>query len=197
MRARGRRLTAILRLGLAGMLMLVLGGCIVEEETVTQADLDLLLRASDFRALGFDFVEVAPFEEVVKQRYYDGSYELEYRFEPDDAFFLYSMLSIEREKASAVMTYKASSVGFDLGYTGSEIELVEDDAFYRYGDQSRFARLMHEGEEVGNLFMTRVDKRVYAFICVGAYFDDAKLWAELIEPRLIAFDRYEPSPGAE
>ena len=174
------------------LLTVVLSGCFVENEPVDADSLALLLRATDFEQFGYEFERVERFETVHKKRYFDGSHEIEYTFEPGTSFYLYSLLSIESDTTSAVMTYKATSVGFNVGYGGDDLDLIEDDAFYSYGDASRFARLTHKGEEVGNLFMTRIDKRVYAFICVGTYFEDAALWAELIEPRLIAFEAYRP-----
>ena len=184
---KGRWMRWLVLLGVFG-----LAGCFVENEPVEAEDLALLLRAADFEQFGFEFERIEAFETIDKKRYFDGSSEIEYTFEPGGAFYLYSMLSIEADSTSAVMTYKASSVGFNIGYSGEDLELVEDNDFYRYGDVSRFARFMHRGEEVGNLFMTRIDKRVYAFLCVGTYFDDPTLWAELIEPRLIAFEDYQP-----
>lgn len=175
-----------------GAVLLALGGCLVENVPVEEEDLALLVRASDFRDLGFQLERVEVHETIEKKRYFDGSYELEYTYEPGQAFFIYSMLSIETDNAGAIMTYKATSAGFNLGYSGSEVEVVEDDTFYGYGDESRFARLMHEGDQVGNLFMTRIGRRVYTFICVGAYFDERETWAGLIEPRLVAFEAYEP-----
>ena len=180
---------------LLAMLLSLLVGC-TSELPMDEREKDLFVRAQDFVELGFELGSGFERHEVFsKERYFDGSHEIEYTFEPDesraeDYIYLYSMLSAETSASDAIVTYKASELGFRIGYLGNEIEAKEDNAFFRFGDESKFTRLYHDGEEFGNMFITRAKDRVYLFACFGVYFDDPEMLAGLLEPRLRAFSEY-------
>ncbi len=157
----------------------------------------LFLPAAVFEGFGFEIGDTAQRESYKKMRYFDGSYELEYEFEaPDespDYIYVYSSLSVERKASDAMTVYLAMDVGFRIGnMAAGDVDIVEDNEFYQYGDASKFKRIVHEGRQIGNMFITRSGKRVYFVVVSGTYFDDAQLWGEVIGERLAAFEQYEP-----
>ena len=89
--------------------------------------------------------------------------------------------------------WRVDTEGNQLPYIDAlDVEIVEDNDFYQYGDASKFKRIVYQGDQIGNMFITRMGKRVYFVVVSGAYFDDAELWCSLMGPRLVAFESYQP-----
>ena len=131
-----------------------------------------------------------------KVRYFDGSYDIEYEYDPPDgAVYISSTLTVERKLTDAFATYlplwTATAAGFSLGGEAT-VEIDERKDFFEWGDQSRFAVLLTDGDPFGNLFIARDGTRVVFFLLAGVYFDDRDLWSEFIGPTLQNTREYKP-----
>jgi hypothetical protein len=177
-------------------LALFAAGC--SEQSVEQSDLPLLLRAGELKGYGVNIHEHERYESFRKTRYFDGSMDVDYEFQtPEDApepLYLSVTVTFERTvrdaKASYLVQRGAAVVGGKIG--GIETETLQD--FFDYGDDSYFGLLKGEKGPVGNVFGTRVGRKVYFTFLAGVYFDDPQGWAEWVTPKLDYMKGYNPPP---
>ena len=178
-----------------GYLFVVTG----DDEPVTARDLEVLVDI-DHLAEWMDngYVPEERAETVIKTRYIDGSYDLEYTYEESDSsLYLYSSVTVEQKISDAHTSYLALWGGFRLGWAMGddadvEFELVERNDMFEWGDQSRFGLMMADGSPVGNFFITRVDKNIFFFTVVGVFFDSEESFRGLVRGPLTQMESYRP-----
>ena len=129
-------------------------------------------------------------EKIVRLRYLDRAYEVDYEYDdPDDpnAPYLNCCLTVEPKHGDALTSYVTSWQAARLGMAWGadvEVEIVERNDLFSWGDQSRFAIIHADGQPSGNLFVARKGKAVFYLILGGVYFDDGEAFGELVRPAL-------------
>lgn len=163
---------------------------------VQQSDKQLFVRAQDLSEYGIDLQNPEKYEKFTKTRYFDGSIEIEYEFEPpesEETIYIAETVTFEPKESDAKFDRAAEDkvVGITLKAYGLQKEEVAD--FYKYGDSSTFYALKKDGKSVGNYFTVLEGKKVFSFMVAGVYFDDADIWREIVEPKLKLFSAYDPN----
>jgi len=102
-------------------------------------------------------------------------------------------VNVGGKRSDAVVSQGAEKLALLYSLKAKGIEEQEVKDFYRYGDSSSFYILKKEGEPVGNYFTVREGDKLYSLILSGMYFDDPKVWKEIIEPKLKRFSAYAPA----
>ena len=74
----------------------------------------------------------------------------------------------------------------------ADIEVIERDDIFRWGDESTFSILSLDGEPFGNMFRTRQGNRVLFIIFSGIYTDDSESVGDLLLPVLNQLYTYAP-----
>jgi hypothetical protein len=129
-------------------------------------------------------------EKVIKRRYIDDSYEIEYVYDVpdrDDAPYLSYTLSFERNEADASTTYLSYWGGTRIAFYAFgevEVEVNENNELFRWGDESRFALLSSEGTGFGNVFLAKKGRTVVYMLVSGIYFDEAENASGFLSPYL-------------
>ena len=166
---------------LAGCCLLLMA-CIRRE--VPTADRGLAVRVQQLEPFDVELPKnFAAYETFVREQWIDGSYSIEYTFEPPEGQglpFLYSYAEIERTHAEACSDYNTSNLGFKIG----GVTARERNEVFKYGDKSRFALLVDEGEPYGNLFNMCDGKTAFFVLVSGIYFEDAESWQQIVGPVL-------------
>lgn len=165
---------------------------------VEEKDIALFLRTQDLVAHGFEFEGAEKYESFAKAKIIDGSYDIEYEFktpegEQNHPLFLYVLVNVGGKRSDAVVSQGAEKLALLYSLKAKGIEEQEVKDFYRYGDSSSFFLLKKEGKPIGNYFTVREGNKVYSLILSGMYFDDPKVWKEIIEPKLKRFSVYSPA----
>jgi len=183
--------------------VVILGGILLYGLSVgfsgTPDDRDhaVLLKASDLKAFIDDLSVDPAAERVSKTHYLDGSFDVEYEYDPpgDDGFYLNCIVDRERNSRDARTTYTAYQWGASLGISlasgpGPTLKEEERNDIFSWGDQSKFVIYTYEGNPVGNLFVTRKGKRVFCLQLTGIFFDDGEAFGELVVPKLEKLSAY-------
>lgn len=173
---------------------LFLAACI--EQDAVPADRALFVTAQDPTPCALPIAEAAAHEGLVRTRYFDGSLEIDYEFDPPDESsdlpLLFGNASFENTESDARLTYRAQRAGIALGLAGGDVSLQEREDFLREGDERWFAHVLSDGEAVGHLYALRVGRRVYIGGMVGIACDTPEEFAAMIEPRLRLLRDYAP-----
>lgn len=156
---------------------------------VTGRDREMVL---DIRALAARMEDFSPApvrESIRKERYFDGSWEVEYEYDDpaDSAPYLTCTVGWEPKVSDAAAGYLIMWHGATLGLRyGSDATLTvaERNDLFRWGDQSRLGILMLDGKPVGNVFVARKGKTMFSVLFSGVYFDEPDELAEMLEPVL-------------
>ena len=74
----------------------------------------------------------------------------------------------------------------------AEIEVVERNDLFEWGDRSRFTILKTDGQPFGNVFITRKGKHVFYVLISGVYFDDRESISDLLSEPLTRLSSYTP-----
>ena len=155
---------------------------------VEEGDHELLLKVEDLAEYGLELPRgYKAFESMSKESWFDGSVMIEYEFyNPDnpDLPFIYSMAEVHRTRSDASVSYSTGNFAAPLGL--GDAEMVDRDNKFSYGDNSRNAWLLYNGQQYGNYFAMHDGRTVFTVITSGFYFDDDELWKELLEPTLTA-----------
>ena len=135
-------------------------------------------------------------EVVVKKRYMDMAWELEYEFESQDEdgpFYVNCTVDLEPKLADAEMGYQAywNGAQASLRLFGSNCRVVETNLF-RWGDKSRCAVFVTDKGPVGHMVAGRKGRRVFFLMFVGAYTDEPDRLADLLQPVLRNVETYAP-----
>ncbi len=172
----------------------LLAGC--TESRVRVADRPLLVTKQDLAGFGIDPDTLQGQETFRRNRYFDGSLEVEYAFEtPDDAsetFSIHSIAGFENSVADAIDSYRLLRGGIGVGTQIGGVSLREVPDFYRWGDESYCAVVPGRAGPAGNVFITRQGKKTFLVAIVGLYFDDSKAWDVLVRPKLEYLGGYTP-----
>jgi hypothetical protein len=137
-------------------------------------------------------------EKIVKTRFFDGSYDVDYDFnvpEDPDAPYLNCNITIEKNKADANASYISMWAGALLGMHmlgDADVEVTERNDIFRWGDDSTFAILSVDGEPFGNMFSARMGTRVFFIVFSGIYTDDGEFVNDLLLPALNELHTYAP-----
>lgn len=166
--------------------LITCAGCTSGE--IEEADHELVLKAEHLLDYGLELPRgYRAFESMSKERWFDGSVMIEYEFHaPDDPNlpFVYSMAEVHRTLSDATISYSAGNFAAPLGL--GDAEMIDRSNEFYYGDNSKYALLTYNGKQYGNYFAMQDGKTVFMVMTSGFYFDDAELWAELIDPVLTA-----------
>jgi hypothetical protein len=162
---------------------------------VLPEDKNMFVRGQDLSDYGVNVQSPEKYEKFSKTKYFDGSLEIEYEFEPPDSeevMYMAQTITYEPKPSDAKWGRSAedSLVGIALKAYG--LETVEMPDFYRYGDSSKFYALRKDGRNVGNYFTVLEGGKVFSFLMAGVYFDDAETWRAVVEPKLQHFSAYKP-----
>ena len=164
--------------------LLVLSACTAQP--LKEGDRDLVLKIAQLQPYGLTLPEdFASYESFKRERWFDGSVMVEYEFEAPEALglpYLYSTAERHPSNADACMSFSAGNLGARLG----GIELSERDDLFRFGDKSRFALLVAEGNPYGNYFAMCRGKTAFTVMLGGFYFDGGDTWGELLRATLDA-----------
>lgn len=168
------------------LIVLVCAACISGD--IDEQDHALVLKVGQLREYGLSLPRGYQAHETMnKERWFDGSVTIEYEFDvPDDPDmpFVYSVAEVHKTRSDAAVSYSTGNFAAPLGL--GDAEMVDHSELFRYGDASKFALFTYNGEPYGNYFAMQDGKTVFMVMTSGFYFDDAELWAELIEPTLSA-----------
>ncbi len=182
----------------AGVLMVVLliGGVgalfvlTATAEHVTAEDRQLIVDARALAEYTEDFTPNPKNETITRSRYIDRSYDIEYEYDDpgnDNEPYLHCCVTVERKRSDALTTYLAAWQGSRLGMTwgaDAEVEVVERNDLFRWGDQSKFAVFFVDGKPGGNIFVARKGNVVVDLILGGVYFDEAEGFSSFVSPAL-------------
>lgn len=182
------------------LFVLCCGGCGIlafvaapREAPVLAEDREVLVTAAHLAE--WSEIDADPAAGKITKRRQLGSWELEYEYEPpSDDLFVYGMVSYEPSARQARDTYRTSGLGVQIGFAmeGDDVQRIERNDLFRWGDESRMVLLENANGPVGNLFLARKDRRVIMVMFVGVYFDDPDTLAAMLEPRLDALDAWQP-----
>ena len=169
-------------------------GCMQGE--VTAPERDMFVRGHDFADdIEMTIEQTVEHETFTKTKFFDGSVQIEYEFEPPENFGIYltETISFEPKKSEAktMRSLEDSTVGLALRAYG--LEKVEIPDFYKYGDSSIFYALKKDGRTVGNYFTVVENGKVFSLMIAGVFIDDPDVWREIVEPKLKLFSAYKPN----
>jgi len=124
------------------------------------------------------------------KRYLDGSVDIDYMYEDssDMALWINCMLSIQRSVLDAKGVKEGCWLGSKISYKGVA-SLEEDNSVFRWGDASRFAYLVTEGERYGILFVTRKGSKVFYLEVANCSIEDPDEISALVTPLLERYER--------
>ncbi|MDH5232208.1 MAG: hypothetical protein OEZ58_24400 [Gammaproteobacteria bacterium] len=169
------------------LLILILSAC--SSQPLKTGDHDLVLRIAQLEPYG---LHLPPghqtYERFKRKQWLDGTVMIEYEFEAPAELalpFLASNAEFHSSSTNACKQLSASRIGLAL----AGVELDERSDFFQHGEKSRFIILMDKGEPMGNYFGMCKGKQLFEVILGGFYFDDAKLWEELLTPILNTSDK--------
>ena len=143
----------------------------------------------DIAALGGDF-EIDPSRErALKTTYFDKSWELTYEYDDprEGAPYLDCTVTFERKRSDTLTSYTALWASARLGiqaFGEGDVDLVEPDDGYEWGEASKFAILTTEGAPAGNVFIARKGTAIFFLIVAGWYYEDPADFGAMIEPYL-------------
>ena len=191
---------AIIGSALLGILGIVGVGSLfvlaAEQQPLSSNDKAALLTIEDVALWMENFSPDKSKESFSKKKYLDGAYDIEYEYDDasnEKAPHVMCSISMEKRVSDALISYKTLHTGLSIGYASEEVEQVERNDLFQWGDASRFCLLELEGAPVGIVFSSRKGSRVFLVSISGIYFDDSGSIKELLEERLRAVERL-PAP---
>jgi len=165
-------------------------GLTAREFEVTETIRECVVTAKDLEEW-FE-VEARPeFQSWDGERYIDRSVQLYYFYEdPVDSIYLNCNLTEEPKVSDAIFAYEIEWGGLNLGNRIGEsvIELESADEVFRWGDRSRFAYQLLDGERYGFAFVGRKGGKVFFVDCWGVLLEDREDVAAFLQPHLDAFE---------
>lgn len=188
-----RRIGLIIGL-VVGLPFLMMVGCVglglamnamADEKPASPADMKYVLQAKEFEPYIEDFKATTTAGKATRIDNIDDSWEISYEYE-DDEIYLMSSFIHESSAEDAKYSYSGQQIGTSLGYAGSEVEIeeVERDDLFKWGDESKFYVLQINGQPAGNRLVARKGGNVVYIIFSGVYFDEAEWIHELLDPYL-------------
>jgi hypothetical protein len=170
------------------------------EEPVTAADRAVVITAEHVAKFQPGFRPNPGLGNFKKVRHLDGSMELTYEFEtPDGAevpLYVYCLVGVEPTTSDAKSVYAGLGLGEGSQSLTTAVKVqeqlqeVERNDLWGWGDKSRCALLKTHGEIVGNFFMARKGRRYFALVITGVCFEDPPLIVQLLGPMLERLENY-------
>lgn len=184
-------------------LVAIVGMCVVaglvfeltkKELPVQPRDREVVLDIQRLETFVDDYQSNPKHETIAKHRYMDDSHEVAYEYEDpgDEGIYLICTVTVENNVSDAGTTFLAESKGTELGTAISDVDIVDRDDVFRWGDKSRFALIKADNLPVGNFFVARKGTRVFSVVFGGVYFDDGDSVSELLMPVLSKLESYQP-----
>lgn len=173
------------------LVVLAFGGACIGSRPPEPGDRGLVVTADSLVEFGAELPrDHGRFESLSRNHVVGESVEVEYEFEPGDdhpqAPYVYSLAELHRTRRDACASHRAGILGARLAG-----DLEDHDEIFRYGEETRFAFIVDEGEPVGTFFSMCRSRTAFLVMIGGLVFDDADLWRELVQPRLDALRRLE------
>lgn len=180
-----------------GVLLLSCVAACSVENSVSETEKALFLRAADLAPFGFQYQNAEAHERFSKLRLFDGSRELTYEFRtPKDTkerpLFIHISVSALRSINDAALSEKAGNVGLLIGLKASGAEEREVAGYPRDGEAGRLALLVLNGKPIGNSFRARAGTKSYQLVMSGIYFKDPEHWRKVIAPKMELLATYTP-----
>ncbi len=194
---------------LAGSLVLLVGLFVLavalyiftaQQEEMTATERSMLLDIEELAPTMIDFDPAPAHETVLKQRYYNGTFEIDYVYDDlsdETSPFLNYNITFEVRVSDAIASYHSmwTALTFTMSAVSEgEMSIQDRDHLFSWGDQSRFVIVTIDGLPVGNLFIARKGERIVSLILTGVYFDDSIAISELLLPQLNELDQYQTPP---
>ena len=188
-----RRIGLIIGL-VVGLPFLMMVGCVglglamnamADEKPASPGDMKYVLQAKEFAPYVENFTVTPGAGTATRIENIDDSWEISYEYE-DDRLYLMSSFIHESNAEDAKYSYSGQQIGTSLGYAGGEVDIeeVERDDLFKWGDESKFYLLKLDGQPAGNRLVARKGGNVVYIIFSGVYFDDAEWVHELLDPYL-------------
>ncbi len=159
-------------------------------EEPTPQDREVLVTAGDLpESLWTEAIDPVG-EAVTKTRYIDKSADVEYEYEhtdPDVPLYMTCIVHDETSPADAKMLYatlRVSMLGAMRLTSGGDVQQVDRNELFRWGDHSQCGLLVSNGFTVGNYFFACQGKKVFCLLIAGVGTEDADELRELLRPRL-------------
>lgn len=157
------------------------------EEEMTERERALLMNIDEL-AEWTDYSPDLLAETFYKEKWFDGSYELNYEYDAGVeglGLYLAYSLTVERTASDARTSYSAYRGGLAIGKVfGGNVSFDERNDLFSWGDVSIFGILNVEGQPAGNYLVAQKDTLVVYCLFSGVYFDDAVSIGELFGPVL-------------
>ncbi len=155
-----------------------------------ERDRRALLTIRDLEAHGVRSMHNAGRESFTRTRYFDGTYNMEYEFEPlhDSSWTALTVIvDVEHNVGDARTDFVLSQKTMVAGLRIAGITVVADSA-PTYGDESYFATISKSSHPIGHLVVVRRGIVVYTVMLVGVVFNAADEWPNLLEPKFAFID---------
>jgi len=181
--------------GLAGLVLIWEAGA--REEPITPEERALLLDADRLAEWMDDFEPDPAFETAKKTVYLDGSIDLDYLYDDpaDEAPYLDFSVTIEKKKSDAIAGYLAAwpamSIGLEM-VAEENVEVVERNDLFSWGDQCHFAILKVDGKPSGHMMEARRGKVLVSIILWGLFAEDPDILDDLFGTHLQKIASYRP-----
>jgi hypothetical protein len=161
-----------------------------KSEEVTDADRELIVTVHDLADQAVINVEIDPDGEwIEKTRYFDKTADVEYEYESydeDKPLYVNCSVHYERTLQDARTVYMSLQVGMMTGMrlSDNDLEQVDRNDLFRWGDDSKCGLLVAEGVNVGNYFFARKGTKIYCFLLSGVCIEEGEALQQLLLPKL-------------
>ncbi len=147
-------------------------------------DRDRVVRVDHLVPFGLALPEGATeFERLKREVWFDGSVYVEYEFEAPEELglpYVFSMAERHPSPVDACLSFRAGNVGTSLA--GVDVEVRNE--IFQYGDRSRFALFVDEGQPFGFVYSMCRDKVAFTVMVGGFYLEDPDSARALLLPIL-------------
>lgn len=162
------------------------------ELPVEARDRAVLLTASDVADWLEGYAADPSGESLTKHRLLDRSVELTYEYD-DEEIYISCEVNVETSNRDAKAVYLGARAGLALMMSSAELQTEKRPKLLEFGDECLCEVIRGDGGyTVGNLFLCRVDNRVFDLTLVGACFAEPAQLQGLLLPILQRFAVYEP-----
>lgn len=158
---------------------------------VEDKDRAVLLRAEHLVATVEGYTVDPSLEVFTKQRYFDGSVELDYTYDADD-LYVSCTVTMERKASDAKASYIGQVKGAEIGIRLDDARFETRNDLLRFGDDSTASVMRMEGAVIGNMFACRSGKLTFLAIWSGITFEDHETMDALLRSVLERWRTYVP-----
>jgi len=126
--------------------------------------------------------------------YLDRSVEYKFELESSEPpLYISSTLTIDSSGTNSLLNEGAQKTGLALGLKAAGVVSEEMKTPTAYGDRSTLSLLKLKDKPIGNMFVAVVGNKTYVLLISGFYFDDARLFDELIAPKMARVTSFKPA----